>query len=1072
MKAGDAREGRSMTTVRSNKMAKGTIVAAVVLVMTLSYLSVTGSAPALAGLPGLGSAPHVVEVPGAATAYPASPSSGLSVAASPNGSCGIATWCKPITASGDFFSTSVAATPGTTSACLVGLVAGACKSATGATSSVTPYLNTTDDVATNLTSTGVLAMAYTNYTTVAPTGAPTCTPARPAVSSEVTFVTSMNLGATWSSPTQIGTSDCASAQNYPDAYDPALTSLSDGTIVLAYVEYAPSGSSLPPNINPVSPPLSRLVVTELASGSTTWTTPTVVNVSNPDPSLTVSFAPVRPSLAAYGNTIYLAWMNVANPTNPLVISHAVFVTSSNGGSTWSPTITLGPGNVNSSNPDVLVSPTTGELFIAYDTDVYYCVADSCGAPKEDGMPYSASVVVAYSVSSGTSFSTTNVMEGVLANTSFGIFYNPAPQLSWSSATKPTLNVAFVGGYPETADIGGVVVPDGAVGSTLYFATSGITPVSGTTGGSVFFTVESASETALFNPNNLWGGLQNSTTVLDIGLARNFHLNDLLEATIYNGSACIDDHCGVVMTVALNTSNNGTSWSSPWIISGSVMPNGTAGGAGAFWVGDHESVLDLGGSGLYLWVGTSCPSWNPAKPSLGAQCGTHTAASGSPTWTLPGTSSVMVSVPYTGPAVSENFTASQSAPANATWGIDVMGLYVQTNGATNITITNIPSGLPILFNGSQPGPWRGGYYYFNDTVTSVASPETYTTSFTPVTSVTFTEYVQTEIHESPTFLDGTNPYASYDGTSPQFAAPPGPGPSYGYWTNSSNSPTQYADGFGTFGWSGWNPYDCIFQTCYEVPGYAGIPEPINSTTCTAYQYGEVDIFGTTEWEAFMESFGDGCSNAYLEHTVSPTNPTNVANLTANTPIWIRPGTSYTIAPAYWSPFNYLCNVNLGMPFPPGVTSSAYPAFLYLWVYCGDVAFVELQPLAWLGNGTGSVTSTAQTITIDPTSPVNETVAWDLTNVCTAEEIYGYEEIVSGTTYQGNYNASTTCVNPANISLGGGGGLPLPVTVSETGLPTGTEWGVNLVGAPTPAPSRRPTRRRPCRSKRGSTSRSSR
>src|SRR5579863_9399120 len=174
--------------------------------------------------------------------------------------------------------------------------------------------NYTNDPSINLTSDGTIGIAYTAYSNASP-----CTNVSPYAQTEVGFVASSNGGASWSAPMYLGNPDCSVASQYASAWTPSLTSLSNGTLVLAYIEYNFSSAAY----SHYTPYLDfggctycsynvgwdRLVVTESYDNGATWTAPTVLNTSN-NPGLNASaFAAERPWATAYGNTIYVAWTN-------------------------------------------------------------------------------------------------------------------------------------------------------------------------------------------------------------------------------------------------------------------------------------------------------------------------------------------------------------------------------------------------------------------------------------------------------------------------------------------------------------------------------------------------------------------------------------------------------------------------------------------------------------------------------------------------------------------------------------------------------------------------------------------
>ena len=117
-------------------------------------------------------------------------------------------------------------------------------------------------------------------------------------------------------------------------------------------------------------------------------------------------------IAAIGNTIYVTWMNIAQPTFPVVLSHVAMVVSTTGGKSWSPTIPLGASYLNTANPNVLVT-SSGRLFVAYDSGTVF---------TSGGQPLATSVVVATSTANGTVFATRTVMSGVSITSTYGPFY--------------------------------------------------------------------------------------------------------------------------------------------------------------------------------------------------------------------------------------------------------------------------------------------------------------------------------------------------------------------------------------------------------------------------------------------------------------------------------------------------------------------------------------------------------------------------------------------------------------------------------------------------------------------------
>jgi hypothetical protein len=977
------------------------------LIVAIAALSIgPGPLPGLAG----GSAPaptsaHIASVPGVHLPGAARASAAPVVASKPNGMCGIATWCPPVQGNGTFFS-SVATgllTPSLTNrVCSINVSGGACTTAASGGASVEPYLNATNNVALNYSSTGTLGMAYTNYTSLPPTGAASCSPARPAATSEVTFTLSTNRGLNWAPPTLLGTPQCQNATNYPSAYDPALTSLGNGTFVLAYVQYKSDAPYVPPFLNITSPPVSRLVVTELYPGHTQWTNPVVVN-SSKTPQVAFQYAPTRPSIAALGKTIYLTWMSLGDPVYPIVYSHVAMRVSTSSGKSWSPTIQIGPGYTSSANPNVLVSPSNGELFIAFVTDIGYCGYNYYCPGVPAGTPWYGDVEVDSSTYNGTSFNTAYVA-GVQLNATFGPFFNPDPLLAWGN-TSSVLDLAFIAGVQVDGYQNGQVVSYGAYTPDLYFYTS--------FDGGVSFNDETyVSQQAIFPTANLWGGLSNSTELLDLALTPQFGGNLALEATVFNGSTCAGKYCGVEYTVALNTSDNGSTWSAPYVISGAVSTNGTTGGWRSYLTGEYMSAIQLG-SVLYAWDAPSCPTFQPpTKVAAADQCGVFT---GSTTYNLWGTTEVTLSRSYHGPTLEVKFTANQKVPANATWTLEMMGEEFVANGSANVTVLNVPSSAPILFNATGPGIWQS-YYQYTVGTSNVSLPASFSSNATAYVGFTFAENVALTVQQLPSILDGRNCNAQYYSfySCPLFTPPPGP---------------TFAD---------LNPYNCDYIYCYNPP-----PGASSSYTydlgCVQMMYPDVYNDSPYFWEDFGDWYGVGCEGGYVTHNVSGA---AVSIISYGQKTWMPIGQKYTLGTNTWNPAQVLCD-----PMANGPGWWVINSFWYIDSYCYTIFTLQLEPEAWFGNGTGSVTSTAASITVTPTGPVNETVDWNITGSCQGSFAYNFAYGYYTQVYY-NYTSLPTCKpgNPYLKGAGAGGvsGFDVPLSVNETGLPTGTPWGVTFSG----------------------------
>ncbi|MCI4337044.1 MAG: hypothetical protein L3K17_07640, partial [Thermoplasmata archaeon] len=156
--------------------------------------------------------------------------------------------------------------------------------------------NATVEPSINYTSTGLVAMAYTALANATP-----CPNSSGGAQSVVGFTTAAAPGHAWSSPAYLADPVCSTARQYSSAWQPTLTSLANGTLVLAYIQYNMTSASIP-TLDCSSVPYDRLVVTRSFNNGTTWTTPLVLN-NTPNTSLgcPVGLAN-RPWITAFGNT--------------------------------------------------------------------------------------------------------------------------------------------------------------------------------------------------------------------------------------------------------------------------------------------------------------------------------------------------------------------------------------------------------------------------------------------------------------------------------------------------------------------------------------------------------------------------------------------------------------------------------------------------------------------------------------------------------------------------------------------------------------------------------------------------
>ncbi|HYK93239.1 MAG TPA: hypothetical protein VEY07_04255, partial [Thermoplasmata archaeon] len=230
----------------------------------------------------------------------------------------------------------------------------------------TDTYNATVDPSINLTSQGLMAVAYTAFTTFSP-----CPAMASNATTEVGFSVSKDLGKTWSKPVYLGNPVCTGYdKNFSSAMHPSLTSLSNGTLVLAYDEYNYTTNRTlypisyyptPPDLSCDALPYDRIVVSESYNNGTTWTTPSVLsavtnNSNNTCPK--ANYPDIQPWVSANGNSIYVTWMTnflwgnygelcpYNYPVYSAPSSSIAFDSSTNGGTSWASVTSLGsyPGS--------------------------------------------------------------------------------------------------------------------------------------------------------------------------------------------------------------------------------------------------------------------------------------------------------------------------------------------------------------------------------------------------------------------------------------------------------------------------------------------------------------------------------------------------------------------------------------------------------------------------------------------------------------------------------------------------------------------------------------------------------
>jgi hypothetical protein len=587
----------------------------------------------------------------------------------------------------------------------------------------------TNDVSSVVTPNGTLVAAYTTLTDQSP-----CAALRPYSVSNIAIETSTNGGSSWSPVEYVGNPDCT-ATGYPDAWQPSVAALANGTLVLSYVEYNLSAGSLPPLTQYSWPPTeSRLVLTESYDGGATWSTPAVLNISNPPtapPGL--QFTPAFPSVATIGDTIYVTWMSLTVENSEGSIALLV---SSDGGRSWSPTLTVSTGLFAgySMDPQAIVLPN-GELVIAYTGNVSY-TSFLCGNTGCTYFPFgtwTGNVWVASSFYNGTVFNYTEIAEELplgsfgwdpYANpTSFGAFETPAPQLAYSAATGQ-IYLAFTAGVPTNSTSYCPYPSFACLADDLFFYDS-------PDNGSTWF--EGNISTAVFNPAAIdpsTSNLNATDSVPSVALAT-AGSTVYLEAAYYNGSLCETGACGVSTEIVLSTSDNGTTFSPPVTIAAQYTPYDYA------WTGEYGSVAIVNGTPRYFWTLNSCPGW-------------ATVPCGSYPYSNLGLSAVSMSELFNGTGGATITISPVGLGVGANWTATVLGN--PRSGAWNqsLSVSGIPKGVPIFFSVPGVNETTVRYYVLAGAIVP-SSPVVLKKSLS--VTVTFTEYVPVTISYSVPNIQG-------------------------------------------------------------------------------------------------------------------------------------------------------------------------------------------------------------------------------------------------------------------------------------------------------------------------------
>lgn len=688
----------------------GLAVVGVVLLLTLPALAAGAPSPPAVSAPPLRAPgavhPNWAPAPGAAAAPSRAPASLGTSALAPQPAGPLAS------GPGTFFTTASMPLPPTANESCYRFTIG---------SSTCSTVSDSNGPVLNRTSNGVLAVAYTVYAQNTPCGG-----IHVRYTDTLVAVATSRDGSTWSRPRDLGATACdaTNASYYPSSWQPAITSLANGTIVLAYVAYNLSASwapyawaehtcsSTPTSCaNATNVKTSELLVTESYDNGSTWSTPTVVNRSVELLTNREVWLPWRPSITAVGNTIYLAWENftgywytayLGGSTRAGGSSGVNLVVSPDGGASWSnatrmPVEGAGISRV-AMNPSLLVLPN-GTLAVAYATNLTYGYTLCCGNAYSY-YSYHIDVVVATTANNGTNVSLTTVASAVPVD-SFGAHsywdyqLDPSPALAYGAGADQ-LYVTFSANAPRhycySYSFGGGYCYYTLL-SEVYFANLSLASPGAT------WSPQIVGPLAAFGNDLALNGsyLTYSARYLP-SLAVGPNGTVLLEAMGFNGSACTvwvyGTLCGLSEELYLTSGTNGSSWSAPVVVSwnetyySSYMPNGPG-----------SAVLASGGHVYLAWTSTTCPQWN----------GSYYSYCSYSSFPMYGRSVVQVSTLFNGSGGLTLTFKEHGLHVGTGWTVNVLGNTRTGNGAT-LSVSGVPPKLLTDWAITVSSPGYGVRYF--------------------------------------------------------------------------------------------------------------------------------------------------------------------------------------------------------------------------------------------------------------------------------------------------------------------------------------------------------------------------
>jgi hypothetical protein len=571
----------------------------------------------------------------------------------------------------------------------------------------------------------------------------TCADAAGNTTVQVAFSVSSDGGQSWGVPTLIsdrGSSSCPYDQSLEPSFAMGGGGAVFGTYVMANATMAAMFSSTggPPVLPYTARPQDALAFVKSSDNGSSFTAPVAVVAGG-------NIA--RPALAAFGNTVYIAYENISNGTNlipggfhPISIQ---FVYSTDAGSTWKGPYTLPvePGGTanefnTSMSPSIAVN-SQGRIAVAY-ADNRSCIAFCATYPA-----YALDVIVTSSATNGTSWGApVRVASGVgQAETNAGssLFQEtPTTSIAFGTASRSlyvaysgSVNLSLAGGpYASSYPFEDWSRP------TLFSSSSTSDGASWTTPEMVPPPLHSADGNQnLFGEANFNPGLAVSSAG-EVYLTWSYFTWENYPCGYNSFAPNALAHTSDQFVV---TSTNGVDWSTPSLIASSLGSQGI----------DYEQYLGYSASIGFSASGAAIIAYAyPTNFFLYTGTG----------WFQPAI--LAVSTPYVGPAVNVTFVEN-GLTAGTAWTGMVQGVGLNTT-ASSFIVTGVPTGRPVEVYWPLGFIRPGAYGTYVMPVVSDGPVATFLSDSTVYFN--FTEFYPVAFASDPTNIPLT--YFQFTSSSPQ------------------------------------------------------------------------------------------------------------------------------------------------------------------------------------------------------------------------------------------------------------------------------------------------------------------